>query len=403
MRVLVVHNAYSSRVPSGENLSVADEVAWLRDAGVDVAVHEVSNDTVVSAGAAGKARQAAETPWSVSAARGFAAELARVRPDLVHVHNLFPLLTASVPWAALRADVPVVWTCQNRRIVCVEGANFRDGAPCHDCRPGWRVPGVRHGCYQRIQVDNGTMGPAGAVVASGLVTAASSLWARIARRRVLAVGIAEGVRRWLVDEARFPPERVAVKYVGVPGPAPGTTVPPPAASRTFLFAGQLADYKGLPLLLDAWRAAAPEDAALRIVGDGTHAGLAADAAATDPRITFVGQVPPSAISREVAGARAVVVPSITPETFGRTAAEALAHGRPVVTTGLGGLGEVVDRGSGWVTGIEVGALARALREAATDDAAVTARGAHGRERHRRLFSPEATTAALLALYDRVKG
>ena len=59
MRVLVVHNAYSSRVPSGENLSVADEVAWLRDAGVDVAVHEVSNDTVVSAGAAGKARQAA--------------------------------------------------------------------------------------------------------------------------------------------------------------------------------------------------------------------------------------------------------------------------------------------------------------------------------------------------------
>ena len=94
-----------------------------------------------SAGVAGRARQAAETPWSVPAGRRFAAELARVRPDVVHVHNLFPLLTASVPQAALRADVPVVWTCRNRRVVCVEGANFRDGAPCHDCRPGWRVPG----------------------------------------------------------------------------------------------------------------------------------------------------------------------------------------------------------------------------------------------------------------------
>ena len=118
----------------------------------------------------------------------------------------------------------------------------------------------------------------------------------------------------------------------------------------------------------------------------------------------MGQVPPSAISDEVAGARAVVVPSITPETFGRTAAEALAHGRPVVTTGLGGLGEVVDGGSGWVTGTEVGALAGALREAATDDAAVTARGAHGQAAAPAPVQPRGhDRPLLLALYDRVKG
>jgi glycosyltransferase involved in cell wall biosynthesis len=77
-------------------------------------------------------------------------------------------------------------------------------------------------------------------------------------------------------------------------------------------------------------------------------------------------------------------------SFGRVAAEAQAFGRPVITTGLGGLGELVDAQSGWVTGVDAGALADAIHEAAADDDAVATRGAKGRERHRAHFSPEAT-------------
>jgi glycosyltransferase involved in cell wall biosynthesis len=404
VRVLVVHNAYSSRVPSGENLSVADEVAWLREAGVEVGLHEVSNDAVVAAGPVGKARQAAETPWSPRAARRFTANLDRFRPDVVHVHNLFPLLTASVPFAAMRRGVPLVWTCHNRRIVCVEGTHFRDGAPCHACRPGWRVPGIRHGCYQRLAVARGTVSPTGAVAASALVTVATtSFGSLVRRRRVLAVGIADNVREWLVEVAGLPRERVTLKYVGIPGPDPGREVPPADASRTFLFAGQLTEYKGVPLLLDAWARGAPAGARLRVVGGGDAAPLVTEAAAADPRITFVGPLPPEAMGDELAGARVVLAPSTTPETFGRVAAEALAYGRPVITSGLGGLGEIVDSESGWVTGIDAAALAGAIGEAAADDGLVAARGAKGRERHRALFSPEATTAALIGVYERVLG
>jgi glycosyltransferase involved in cell wall biosynthesis len=402
VRVLVVHNAYSSRVPSGENLSVADEVAWLRRAGVEVSLHEVSNDTVVAAGPVGKVRQAAETPWSPSAARRFAADLDRVQPDVVHVHNLFPLLTGSVAYAAVRRGVPLVWTCRNRRIVCVEGTHFRDGAPCYACRPGWRLPGIRYGCYQRLAVARGTVSPAGAVAASALVTLATTgFGSLVRRRRVLAVGIADNVAEWLVEVARLPPERVTVKYVGVPGAAEGHEVRPAESGATFLFAGQLADYKGVPLLLDAWARGAPREARLRIVGDGMAAPLVTAAAAADPRITFVGRVDPAAMADELAGARVVVAPSTTPETFGRVAAEALAYGRPVITTGLGGLGEIVDQASGWVTGVDPGAMAGAIAEAAADDAAVATRGAKGREKHRAHFSPEATTEALIDIYERV--
>jgi glycosyltransferase involved in cell wall biosynthesis len=189
--------------------------------------------------------------------------------------------------------------------------------------------------------------------------------------------------------------------VGVPGPAAGQDVRPAEDGATFLFAGQLTDDKGVPLLLDAWARGAPPYARLRVVGSGVAGSLVTAAAAADARITFVGPLALEAMAAELARARVLVAPSTTAETFGRVAAEALAYGRPVITTGLGGLGEIVDAQSGWVTGVDAGALADAIHEAAADDDAVATRGAKGRERHRAHFSPEATTGALTDIYERV--
>jgi glycosyltransferase involved in cell wall biosynthesis len=96
-----------------------------------------------------------------------------------------------------------------------------------------------------------------------------------------------------------------------------------------------------------------------------------------------------------------VVPAVWVEPYGRTAAEALAYGRPVITTGTGGLAEIVDDASGWITGPSADAMAGALREAATSDEAVTGRGRHAAARHAARFSPEATTAALIRIYEDV--
>jgi glycosyltransferase involved in cell wall biosynthesis len=388
LRVLVVHNRYSSRVPSGENLAVDDEVRWLADAGVDVHVHTVSNDDVVGASAADRVRQAALATWSIPARRHIGTVLDDVAPDVVHLHNLFPLLTGSVADAALRRRLPVVWTVHNHRVLCVAGTNFRDGHPCHQCRPGWRLPGIRHACYGESSV------------ASALVTGATSIFRQVARRRITAVAISHDVRRWLVETARFATDRVVVKYNGVAGPPQADDLPDPASNRTFLFAGHLSEHKGVPLLLDAWqRADLPDGARLHLVGDGPLADEVRAAAAADARIAWTGHVPYTEMPALLAEARAAVVPSVWEEPFGRSAAEALAYGRPVVTTGTGGLSDVVDEGSGWITGTDTDALAKALVEAATSDAAIAERAGAARRRHLALFSPEATTRALLAVYE----
>jgi len=389
--VLVVHNNYSSRIPSGENHAVRDEMAWLAEAGVDVVPHESNNDDVFDGGGLQRVRQAAEAVWSVSEQRRFERAIERARPDLVHVHNLFPLLSASVPWRAVRRDLPVVWTVHNRRVRCVGGTNFRAGEPCTLCKPGRRLPGIRHACYG-----------GGSTMASALVTASSSLFATIARRRVTPVAISEAVRDWLVDSAGFKADRIQVKYNGVEVPEVSATATPPADSRTFLFAGQMSPHKGVRLLLDAWqRSDLPDDAELQLLGDGTLTDEVQQAAKRDPRIVWHGLVPAEEALARMATSRAVVVPSIWEEPFGRVAAEAMACGRPVITSGAGGLREVVDADSGWITGTDVGALAEAITTAARSDAAVTDRGAAAARRHDNLFSPAATTQSLLDIYTSV--
>jgi glycosyltransferase involved in cell wall biosynthesis len=387
MRVLVVHNRYSSRVPSGENLAVDDEVRWLVEAGVEVHRHEVTNDEIVDPGPLARARDGLDSVLSWRAGRQFVTTLATVRPDVVHVHNLFPLLTATVPAVARHRGLPVVWTVHNFRTRCVAGTNFRDGRPCHACRPGWRVPGVTHRCY------------AGSAAASTLVGTSASIFRSWARRRgVVPVAISHEMARWVADAAGFPADRVRVKYNGVATPAHVGTDPPARERTAFVYAGRLSHEKGVGLLLDAWRRTTA-DVELRVVGSGDLAGAVERAASGDPRIVLVGQVPTERMPEHLRAARAVVIPSVWEEPFGRVAAEALANGRAVVTTGRGALDEIVDSSCGWVTGVDPGAVARALDEAAADDAGVDARGAAGRRRHAERFAPDPTTRALIEIYE----
>ena len=387
--VLVVHNGYSSRIPSGENAVVHDEVGWLRAAGVDVELHEVSNDELVDEDVTSRARRLVDTTWSRPAARRFDDVLRRAQPDVVHVHNLFPLLSASVPRVALRHRVPVVWSVHNRRLTCVKGGHFRNDAPCHQCRPGWRLPGVWHGCYAESQG------------ASALVTSATSIFRRMVRRHpITAVAPSQHVADWLTDVVEVPASRVHVKAHAVPEPARGDH-PPPATRRTFLFVGRLADYKGIRLLLDAWQAVRADDVTLDIVGDGPLAADVAAAAAHDPRITVAGFVPPTDVAARVARARAVLVPSLWEEPFGRAAAEAMAQGRPVLATTRGALADIVDDSCGWVVDgdpPDPAAFAQAIEAIAGDDAGVARRGAAAQRRFTERYSPAASTDALVAIY-----
>ncbi|MEU1027047.1 glycosyltransferase, partial [Streptomyces sp. NPDC005904] len=118
MHVLVVHNRYSSAQPSGENNVVDQETALLRAAGHRVELFERRSDDIAAMSLPGKAALPLLVPWNPAVRSELAARLRAERPDVVHVHNVFPRLSPSVVAACADAGVPVVATLHNYTQVC---------------------------------------------------------------------------------------------------------------------------------------------------------------------------------------------------------------------------------------------------------------------------------------------
>lgn len=187
----------------------------------------------------------------------------------------------------------------------------------------------------------------------------------------------------------------------VPPPLPGN---PPKA----LFIGRLVAWKGVDFLLRALEQV--PDMRLDIVGDGPERNrlkTLADALAVSPRVKFWGEYPDEDLPRRMADADFLVLPSVTTdEMFGMVLLEAMAAGRPVITTAVpSGVREVNQPG---VTGLEVpirdvAALADAMRTLASDRALAEQYGAAGRARVQQHFTLDRMIDAHLDLYARVRG
>ncbi|MEU9386785.1 glycosyltransferase, partial [Streptomyces sp. NPDC048279] len=121
MHVLVVHNRYGSAQPSGENKVVDQEVELLRAAGHRVEVFERRSDDIADRSLLGKAAVPLLVPWNPAVRTELAALLRTEPPDVVHVHNVFPLLSPAVLAACADAGVPAVATLHNYTQVCPPG------------------------------------------------------------------------------------------------------------------------------------------------------------------------------------------------------------------------------------------------------------------------------------------
>src|SRR2546429_8484212 len=149
MKVLVAHNRYSSAQPSGENTVVDAETAQLRAAGVEVVPCLRSSDEIGSLPLRQKALLPLGPIISPSAVKALRSVIASERPDIVHLHNPYPLISPWVVRTAQAHGLPVVQTVHNSRQVCANGLYFRDGHICHDCRGrAVPLPAVLHGCYR---------------------------------------------------------------------------------------------------------------------------------------------------------------------------------------------------------------------------------------------------------------
>jgi len=138
---------------------------------------------------------------------------------------------------------------------------------------------------------------------------------------------------------------------------------PPSAPLRFIYTGQLSLRKGIPMLLEAWKSAAPPDSELELVGlwqlsESKRHNL-------PPGVMLLAPCSPEALRERYRNADVFVFPSFF-EGFGLVLVEAMACGLPVIATDATAAPDVVGDGSGRVIAAgDVEALVAALHWFAT--------------------------------------
>ncbi len=377
VRVLLVHNAYQQR--GGEDAVAEAEAALLRQHGHEVELYMRHNDEV---NRISRFAVACDTLWSLRTRRDLQALFMRHRPDIVHVHNSFPLISPSVYWAAARAGLPVVQTLHNFRLLCPQAQLLRESRICEDCvgRVPWRA--VQHGCYR------GSIAQSAAVAGMLQLHRSLGTW----QHQVTLYIALNAFCRDKFIEGGLPAARIRIKpnFVDLSAPAPA-----PQPREGFLFVGRYSQEKGLAVLAQAL-GAAPPGLVLRAAGSGPDEHVLSGA----PGVDLLGPLAPTEVYAQMARHRALVLPSIWYENFPRTLVEAFANGLPVIASRLGAMATLVDDG---VTGLlfrpgDARDLATKLAWAQTHPAEMQHMGENARRYYESALTGQANLHQLRALY-----
>jgi glycosyltransferase involved in cell wall biosynthesis len=382
LKVVVAHNRYAAAAPSGENVIVDVEIEQLRAAGVTVVPFLRSSDEIGALPAAQKALLPLSPIYNGASQRALDELLAREKPDVLHLHNPYPLLSPWVVRTAHKHGVPVIQTVHNYRQVCAPGLYFRDGHVCHDCRGKvLGLPGIRHACYRGSRAQS-------AIMATTLAVHRGT-WRSVDRYIALTTAIADHLRDYGI-----PDERIRVKPNAIPDPGPAPDQP----GRGFLIAGRLSPEKGLGLLLEAWRRHGEgELGTLRIAGDGPLRPLAEAAAAERADVSYLGPLDRPATLAQIAAAACLVAPSTWHDVLPTIVLESLAVGRPVLGSAMGGIPYLVGD-AGWIVEPRPEAFSAGL-ESAYAGAATLAKAA--RLRYEESFAPDVLVRRLIDIYGEV--
>ena len=376
MKILVAHNAYQHR--GGEDAVVEAEVDLLRRYGHDVKVYRQHNDSL---NRMSRAKAAVSTIWSHDSASDVEELCSRFHPDVIHVHNTFPLISPSLYWMADALRVPVVQTLHNFRLLCPQAIFLRGGKICEDCvgKLPWRS--VTRKCYRESAVQS-------AVITTMLATHRMIGTFRTRVTRYIALN---RFARAKYIEGGLPAERFRIK----PNFVASTGCPSWSGRRGGLYVGRLSSEKGLDILAAAARnGGAPH---VEVIGGGPMETLARETFGG----RFLGYRPLDEIMQRMAQAQYLVLPSICYENSPRAIVEAFSCGLPVIASRLGSLADLVRDG---VTGLlfnpgDPDDLAAKIAWAQAHPEQMVRMGQAARAEYEAEYTPERNYEMLMDIYE----
>ena len=378
MRVLHVYNRH--RGGGGADNAWDQTIELSRRLGIEVRCFERDSKTLAP-GLRGTLRAFTNGIYASRAVQSFDELLKTAPPDLVHTHELYPLISPFVLEVAARRRIPVVHSVYDYRITCPVATHFNGREICTRCQNAgaWNI------IAQRCR-------------SSFAENIAFSMRHAVARQRDVFrrnvshfITLTHFSADWLETHAGITPDRISINPCAI---ASENTIADPAQGRFAGFAGRLAHEKGIgTLVAAAKKASIPLKLALP---KGT------DVASIDlPEDMLIVTQSPEELTEFYRSCRFLVVPSLWFETFAIVAAEAMAEGIPVIASDLGALRDTVVRD---IAGVhvppgDVDALAAAMTRLWQNDVLVRKLGQSAQQHVKTKFNEDAHFARLCAAYE----
>jgi glycosyltransferase involved in cell wall biosynthesis len=321
MRILLVHNFY--QIPGGEDSVFHNESTMLDKHQHQVKTFTVCNDDITGKLAAFKALLGLF--FSPSHYRQVKQVLSEFKPDVVHVHNYFPLVSPAVFYACRSADIPVVHTLHNFRAICPTSLLMHNGVITEKSitqGPWWTIS-------KRVYKGSliGTIALASMIAIHKRV----GTWHKTVDGFICLTEFAKNV----YERAGWPVKKLFVKPNFLIDSALVKTPSNIPTNGYALFVGRLCKEKGLDLLLNAWQGISFP---LVIIGDGPEKHLLDN---VPSNIIYLGSKPKDEVLGYVKQAQFLVMASTWYEGFPMVLVEAFSQGTCALVPNIGGMAEVV--------------------------------------------------------------
>lgn len=348
------------------------------------AKHFVSNiDYYSSEGGWRAIRKAATFIHSPEAVSKIRRLIQNGEPDIAHLHNIYHQLTPSIISVLKKSGVKVVLTLHDGKLICPNYLMLARGRICTRCNGHLFWKPVATNCTGSLRQ-----------VLLLMLEAYWHQWARSYDR----VDLFLSPSRFLAEliSQRIPKEKIKVLHNGIDL----ESYRPSYNDHGYvLYFGRLSKEKGIETLLQAHQAVANETT-LKVVGTGP---LASDLKQRYQEAEFLGYRSGEALKEIVANAAFVVVPSEWYENCPMVVLEAMAMGKPVIGSAIGGIPEQIDHGrTGFLFEMgNVGELAEKIKILSENNDMRRHMGMAARKKVEEAYALDAHCTTLMQIYKEV--
>lgn len=324
LKILLIHNQYQHR--GGEDTVFESELKLLQKNGETVETLIFNNDQIKSV--ADKVKFGLYSFYNPDSSRLLKDKINVYNPDVIHVHNFFPIASPSLFYVANDKNIPIVMTLHNYRLLCPNAMFFREGKVCEDCiTKSFALDGVIHGCYRDSKLQTLFL------ATMTWFHKKNGTWQNRIDKYIALTDFAKN--KFLNSSLKLSASKIEIK--------PNFVVDNGfelEKEEYCLFVGRLSKEKGIDILLHAFQSSTRK---LMIIGTGPMLETVEEYSKKYDNIEYLGFQSIDFIISKLKKAKALIFTSISYEGMPMTILESFSTGTPVICGDIGGPSEIIDQ------------------------------------------------------------